>query len=304
MTASDDAGLENGGYPPRPLPQKPNPDLPFRNRLKLRLTSEIDTKWADVILIGCFMCAGIIDSVAFNVYACFVSMQTGNTIFVGLGVSGQPSTSPSFAWTKSLTAILAFCLGALCFATYHRLASPSPRTRWVLLSSFLLQTLLVAVAASLVTAGVVSDRTKSFEAKEAESRRRVSTAPFPYLDLLPIGLLAFQSAGQVVASRVLRYNALPTVVLTSLYCDLMSDAHLLTAGLFEDPQRNRRACAAVALFLGAVMGGFLSKSWVGYAGALWIAAAIKATMVLAWLLWKAKGRECGSGEGELRRENG
>jgi uncharacterized membrane protein YoaK (UPF0700 family) len=275
----------------------------------------------DLVLIGCFFCAGIIDSVSFNVYACFVSMQTGtfhdtsstsvplrpeaslmpspltdgnitgNTVFLGLGVSGQPSNSPTFAWTKSLTAILSFCLGALFFATFHRLLSPLKR--WVLLSSFALQTALIVVFASLITAGVLSDSTKSFTQKEAESQKvdgsdGAAAAQFPWLDLLPISLLAFQTAGQVVASRVLKFNALPTVVLTSLYCDLMSDVHSLMAGLFEDPQRNRRAAAAVMLFLGAMLGGFLAKSWMGYAGALWIAAGVKGMMVLAWLLWKRK----------------
>ena len=66
----------------------------------------------------------------------------------------------------------------------------------------------------------------------------------------------------------------------------MMDTHLLTAGLFEDPQRNRRAASAIMLFVGAVIGGVIAKSWLGFAGALWIGAFLKALMVLAWLLWK------------------
>lgn len=109
---------------------------------------------------------------------------------------------------------------------------------------------------------------------------------FPWLDLLPIGLLAFQSAGQVVASRVLKHNALPTMVLTTLYTDLMMDLHLVTAGILEDPQRNRRAGGVMMLFAGALIAGFMARSWPGFAGVLWLAAFVKSMMVLAWFLWK------------------
>lgn len=119
-------------------------------------------------------------------------------------------------------------------------------------------------------------------------RQDTGRGSFGWVELCPIALLAFQSAGQIVASRVLKYNSMPTVVLTSLYCDLMSDPNLLTAGLFEDPDRNRRAVSAIALFVGATIGGALIKTDVGYSGALWIATGVKGLMVLAWLLWKQK----------------
>jgi hypothetical protein len=48
-----------------------------KSQVRQRLDAEIDTKWADLILLGCFFCSGLIDSMAFNMYACFVSMQTG-----------------------------------------------------------------------------------------------------------------------------------------------------------------------------------------------------------------------------------
>lgn len=138
------------------------------------------------------------------------------------------------------------------------------------------------VTASLISTGVVANSQKGLETDED------GRGSFAWSELCPIALLAFQSAGQIVASRVLKYNAMPTLVLTSLYCDLMSDPHLLTAGLFEDPDRNRRALSAVMLFVGATIGGALTKTSVGYGGALWIATGLKGSMVLAWLLWKGK----------------
>jgi len=137
------------------------------------------------------------------------------------------------------------------------------------------------ITASLISSGVVSK-----ERPAATTAGGSST--FPWHELCPIALLAFQSAGQIVASRVLKYNAMPTVVLTSLFCDLMSDPDLFTAGLWQDPDRNRRAAGAVALFVGATISGALIKSSVGYSGALWIATGVKGAMVLAWLLWSPK----------------
>jgi len=136
------------------------------------------------------------------------------------------------------------------------------------------------ITASLISTGVVSNTKQDLAENEAGS--------FNWVELCPIALLAFQSAGQIVASRILKYNALPTVVLTSLFCDLMSDPDLLTAGLLEDPDRNRRAAGAVMLFVGATIGGAVMKSSIGYAGALWIATGVKGCMVLAWLVWRQK----------------
>jgi hypothetical protein len=167
----------------------------------------------------------------------------------------------------------------------------SPLRRWVLIASFTIQTLLIGITALLVTLKLISNQTASNRdvssgvARHAQQLQSTSQDTIIWVDLAPLALLAFQSAGQLVASRVLKYNELPTVVLTSLLADLMSDSHLLTAGLFEDPKRNRRAVAVVMLVAGAISGGVFTKGWVGLSGALWIAAAIKALMVVAWVLW-------------------
>jgi hypothetical protein len=252
--------------------------LPWPTRLRLRLTSDIDTRWADTILLACFFTTGMVDSIAFNTWSCFVGMQTGNTIFAGLGVSDLPGNVPRHTWTKSLIAILSFCLGAFCFSRYHRYLGPLKR--WVIMSSFLIQTSLMIVTASLISGDVVG--------KTEETTTDDGRGNFPWHELCPIALLAFQSAGQIVASRMLKYNALPTVVLTSLFCDLMSDPDLFTAGLLQDPDRNRRALGAVFLFAGAVVSGALINTSVGYSGALWIATGVKGGMALAWLVWRPK----------------
>lgn len=51
-----------------------------KSQIRQRLDADVDARWADLILLGCFFCSGLIDSMAFNMYACFVSMQTGQCI--------------------------------------------------------------------------------------------------------------------------------------------------------------------------------------------------------------------------------
>jgi hypothetical protein len=102
--------------------------------------------------------------------------------------------------------------------------------------------------------------------------------------LVPIALVAFQSCGQAVTSRALKYNALTSVVLTSIYCDLFSDAELFTV---YNVERNRRLGAPVLLLFGAIMGGLLAHSPIGAAGVLWIAAGLKSFVVISWFFWPA-----------------
>lgn len=106
--------------------------------------------------------------------------------------------------------------------------------------------------------------------------------------LVPLALVAFQSCGQAVTSRALKYNALTSVVLTSIYCDLFSDKDLFA---WDNVERNRRAAAPILLLFGAVIGGLFSHSSIGIMGALWLAAGLKALMVVAWFFWPAEEDE-------------
>lgn len=252
------------------------------------------------------MISGLVDSGAYNAYSCFVSMQvsqlfnekhhptfltpiqTGNTIFLALGANSLPVASPSLAWTKSITAILSFILGAALISAFHR--NFGPRKRWVLAASFTFQLLVTAAAAAVITHGGASESpAKPGEPSDLAGVPR--DIGFPTIDLVPIGLLSFQAAGKVVASRVLGMNALPAVVLTTLYNDLAADPALLTAGLAGNVQRNRRAGGLVAYVFGALVGGAFAKSAVGLAGALWFTAGIKFLLVVAWLFWREEGKE-------------
>lgn len=144
-----------------------------------------------------------------------------------------------------------------------------------MIGSFLVQAILIFVAAVLVVSGVLPD--------DAGNK-----LPENDIVLLPLGLLSFQSAGQIVMSRMLAYNELPTVVLTSTYCDLMLDPLLFRAPIYENAKRNRRFLSVIALLLGAMLGGFLTKG-ESIADPLWIAGITKVVLAGCWLFWRGKG---------------
>lgn len=202
----------------------------------------------------------------------FWGNRVGNTVYVGLGMSGQPLSQP-YRWVKSGTAILSFCLGTYVFSRACRFFGPLRRA--TLFGSFMVQAALCFVAGVLVVSGLVH--------KDAGNQ-----LPYNYIVLLPLGLLSFQSAGQIVMSRMLLYNELPTIVLTSTYCDLMFDPLLFTAPLTQNPKRNRRFVSALALVLGAGLGGFLTRDG-DIADPLWIAGGIKILLAAVWVFWRAEG---------------
>jgi uncharacterized membrane protein YoaK (UPF0700 family) len=235
----------------------------LRHQLHSHLTEPVSRAWADLVLLACYLITGILDSSAVFIWGSFVSMQTGNTVYLGLGLV-QPASSNR--WIRSLTSIGSFCLGSFCFAAFHR--NLGARKRWVVVTSFTTQMCLIIAAAIMVTVGSTEGPGNHWHV------------------LVPIALLAFQSSGQAVASRVLQYNGLPSVVLTSTYCDLFSDPTLFTARFTDNPERNRRIVAPMLLLAGACSGGLFAKSPVGLAGAVWTAAGLKACIVCAWMVWK------------------
>ncbi|KAL2700718.1 hypothetical protein AAEP93_007537 [Penicillium crustosum] len=234
--------------------------------LSTSLKAELEPEHADLLLFACCLTSGLVDT-----YNTFVSMQTGNTIFVGLGASHQ-NLRP-YGWARSLTSIGCFILGSFLFARLHRILGT--RRRVSLMLSFLLQASIILLTAGLVQGGAVSS---TLAGKGSQ------TAP-PWDQEVPIILLSIQSAGQIVASRALGYNEIPTVVITSLLCDLMSDPQLF---LIRNVKRDRRIIAFVLTLVGAIVGGWVTKVTGGVAPILWLSAGIKGLLVLAWAFWKAK----------------
>ena len=167
-----------------------------RSRMKRTQTyfgEEISTGWGDAVLILMCFTTGLLDSAAFNVWNCFVSMQTGNTIYVGLGFSGQPASQP-LRWIKSLTAIFSFMFGAFLFSRFSRLSLfHSPLQRLAVTISLLIQASMCFLSAALVTSGFIPPDAGDL-------------LPENYIVLLPLCLLAVQAAGQITLSKALGHH--------------------------------------------------------------------------------------------------
>ncbi|OKL62568.1 hypothetical protein UA08_02136 [Talaromyces atroroseus] len=217
------------------------------------LLSDIDTKWTDIILIICGFVGGLVD---------------GNCVFIGLGASGQPEY-PAYLWAKALASVSTFIFGNIFFSRLMRFLGSKRRGTYII--CFTMQASTLLIASLVVQFDIVSER--------AEDPR----APIAWIQILPISMLAFQAAGQIVASRTLEYDELPTVVLTTMLSDLLIDPNLFAK---DNSTRNRRAACFVALILGAMTAGGLFRL-TGIKTSLWFAFALKAAITLSWCFWKA-----------------
>ena len=147
-----------------------------------------------------------------------------------------------------------------------------PLRKGTLVASFAVQSVCVGIAAVVVQTGVVNGVLAEI-GRDVDWRAEV-----------PIALLSFQSAGQIVGSRMLGLAEIPSVVVTSMLCDLASDPKL-GAPLRENVKRNRRALAFLGILVGAVVGGFIAEGTGKIHSVLWIAFGLKVLITLAWMLW-------------------
>ncbi|CCF33803.1 hypothetical protein CH063_00150 [Colletotrichum higginsianum] len=253
-------------------------DAPSKRTVVDWLRDDVNIRYTDIPVLACCLVSGLCDSVAVNAAGVFVSMQTGNTIFMALGASRLPAGEP-LLWLKSLSSIAAFWLGCFFFSKSRHI---HPKRRSTLALSFLLQASLIFLAAAFAQTRLIADFGAT-SVQGSDSNHEFKTSENP-LVMVPLALLAFQFGGQIVTSRILGYNEVPTNVLTSVYCDLLSDPKLF-APLKENPKRNRRFLAVVLLVLGGILGGWLQRSQAGMPGALWISGAVKLIIAIAWMGW-------------------
>ena len=236
----------------------------YGSRLIQHFNQNVSKEWADLLLLSCYVITGLLDSSSVYTFGSFVSMQTGNTIYIGTGIVAPTQDD---RWIRALISVSFFCFGSFFFARYHRYLGA--KKRWVIVLSLVLQTLCVGVSAAMVTIGP----------------KLTPKGDLNEWVIVPLALVGFQAAGQAYLSRVLKYNALTSVVLTSVYHDLFADAELFAAPK-NNVERNQRAGAVVLLLGGAMLGGVFAHSSIGLAGALWTATGLKVLVIIAWCLWK------------------
>ncbi|KAL8825362.1 MAG: hypothetical protein Q9191_004461 [Dirinaria sp. TL-2023a] len=235
--------------------------------------STIHNHNTDHVLLFCWLATGLLDSTIFSAYRTFVSMQTGNTMFLGLGASNYNTTTRPYGWAKSLTSLICFCTGAFCFARFNRRFDASKRT--TLIFSFLIQASIILFCAILVQTDVV------------EGRLEYIGDNINWIHEIPIALLSFQAPGQVCLTRDMKFPEVSTVVITTTVYDFGSDPNLLK---LRNPVRNRRFFGFAMLLIGAITGGWVTKTTGRINIPMWIAAAIKAGIALAWAVWPSEER--------------
>lgn len=178
-----------------------------------------------------------------------------------------------------VTSIGSFIIGCVTFSRFHALVGRGRQRRTVFIS-FLTQTIFVALAAGIIQGGLIDGR--------YPSRRDPSDVDFA--ELAPIALLSFQAAGQIVNSRGLGVAEVPTVVITTLLCDLVSDPNIF-APFAQNPKRNKRAIAFTLTLVGAIAGGFISKSTGLVQNSLWLVAALKLAITVFWCFCRKEKKE-------------
>lgn len=197
-------------------------------------------------------------------------MQTGNTVFLGLGSPTGNSILRQPEWIKSVVSIAGFSMGAFGFSRLHRLCEPLRRS--TLVFSFLLQTILVFLTASFIRENAANDSTLALDSHREQ--------------VLFLLMMSFQAAGQLVASRALCLGEIPSVVVTSVLCDMVSDPQLVV-GWSSNVKRNRRVLAFLGILIGAAVGGLATRKMT-IEGLLRVVGSLKLLVTMAWIAWPAQ----------------
>ncbi|CAN8102914.1 unnamed protein product [Discula destructiva] len=246
-------------------------------RLQQRWQAPINSDLANIPLLACCFCTGLLDTTMFQAYGTFVSMQASNTIFLALGASNQ--NNKPYDWARSLCSIGCFIIGAFFFSRLYRRVGSQSLQRGALALSFFIQAVLVCIAAALVQAGAVN-------------QEQTDGGVTDWREIAPIALLSFQAAGQIVASRILGVNEIPTVVITSLLADLFSDPNLAARPIITgNRKRNNRVAGFVLTLVASIVGGWMLKGTGQVQPVLWLVFGIKFVICISWLVWK--GQETG-----------
>lgn len=226
------------------------------------LFSPLTNKYGDYALLACSFVTGLLDCSTFNNWSVFVGMQTGNTVILCLSSARLPASQP-YSWAATLVSLGSFLFGA--FVTFWISTWLGPMRRSVLAANFVVQGLMIVLAAGLTSSDLIPKDNLTIHAEEVLSN-------ISFIGALPP--LGFQSGAQIITSRLLAYNELPVNVLTSTYADLMGDKQLF-AGITKNAKRNRRLAAVFWLLAGAFVAAWMMKKGPGIVGTLWLGAGVK-----------------------------
>jgi uncharacterized membrane protein YoaK (UPF0700 family) len=200
-------------------------------------------------LLGMTVVTGLVDAVSFlSLGHVFTANMTGNIVFLAFATAHVPGLSIK----RSLTALLAFLVGAILGGRVMAQASTDSQIRFAAQAFFLEVAFLSA--ASLCGIGYRGDLLEH------------SFQPFAL-----IALTALAMGTRNAAVRKLAIPDLTTTVLTLTITGIGADSSLANG---NNPRLARRFASVAAMFLGAALGAVVIRYSIS--AALWLATAVSA----------------------------
>src|SRR5882672_2090310 len=192
---------------------------------------------------------GLVDAVSFlSLGRVFTANMTGNIVLLAFATARVPGLSIA----RSLTALLAFLVGAILGGRAMARANPDSQIRFAA-QAFLLEVTFL-FAASFCAIGYRGDLLE-------DSFQRFAL----------IALTALAMGTRNAAVRKLAIPDLTTTVLTLTITGIGADSSIANS---SSPRLARRVASVVAMFLGAALGAVVIHYSIS--AALWLATAISA----------------------------
>ncbi|KAI0795617.1 hypothetical protein C8Q75DRAFT_711714 [Abortiporus biennis] len=247
---------------------------------KGHLLQEVDPKRATLPLAAyCFM-TGFIDSVSFTAVFIWCGFQTGNSVQLALalarlfsGPPGQRDTTFHLPDQQALTSILTFNAGAAIGRVGDKIGA---KTRLWLFLGTMIQAVFTMSAA--LTAW------KSGQGSIADNRG--DPAWTNALTFVAIGFLSASLGLQGIMGKRVNTQFATTVVLTTVWCELMADPKLFQLRR-HIISRDHKVIAIFALFFGGFVGRALIDK-IGAASTLGVGTGMRVLIAVWWLFVPGK----------------
>lgn len=215
---------------------------------------------------------GIQDAAAWPDYACFASNQTGNTLFLAIGVAGL--TKNGYSFPNIGVSLSCFVAGGFALGQLGNLIGVRKRL-WLLISNFIQTTLCFCAVIIQYTLPIERDGPAA---------------------MAVIALLAFASGAQVAMSRSLKVTEITTAMATAAFIDVVVDPDL---GKLKNRLRNRRIAFLFMLSAGCFAGSFAQRG-VGSRFPVLLCAIGKACVSVAFFFNRAMVVEAEDGSSDLK----
>ncbi|KAI6112147.1 hypothetical protein EDD16DRAFT_1604822 [Pisolithus croceorrhizus] len=261
----DSSDAENGTYSPK------------MNNLKELLMREIDGSRASAPLTAyCFM-TGFIDAVCFSAIFVWCAFQTGNSVQLALALArlfnGAHDYSFHIADRQALCSVLSFIFGAFIGRLGNKIGS---KTRlWMTLGTFIQALFTMAAAIAIWKSG-----------QPSVSDSRDDPAWGNVASFVCVGFMSASMGLQGIMGKRLNTQFTTTVVLTTTWCELMTEPQLFHFRRLVR-SRDHKVMAILFLFIGGFTGrAILDK--IGSAGTLGVGAGVRFLITLSWLFVPVK----------------